>query len=93
MTIAIPDSGIAPPNPSSVVLRETGCQMLAMRYQLFDNNLEQNELIFDLCGYAFCLKPEHLRYIPVILPDPTPQKEELSYAARNVSTDYYSFEI
>jgi hypothetical protein len=93
MTIAIPDSGAAPPNPSGIVLRETGCQMLAMRYQLFDTNLQQNELAFDVCGYAFCLKPEHLRYIPVILPDPPPQKPELSYATRNVSADYYSFEI
>lgn len=93
MTIAIPDTGIAPPNPSGVVLRETGCQMLAMRYQLFDTNLQQNELLFDVCGYAFCLKPEPLRYIPVILPDPEPQNPQLSYAARKVESDFYSFEI
>ena len=93
MTIAIPDEGVSPPNPSGIVLRETGCQLLAMRYQLFDTNLMQNELAFDVCGYAFCLKPEHLRYIPVILQDPPPQKPELSYGVRKVSADYYSFEI
>jgi hypothetical protein len=93
MTIAIPDTGSAPANPSGIVLRETGCQMIAMRYQLFDTNLEQNELAFDVCGYAFCLKPENLRYIPVILEDPPTQDPNLSYAVKTVSTDYYSFEI
>ena len=93
MTIAIPDTGVSPPNPSGIVVRETGCQMIAMRYQLFDTNLEQNELAFDVCGYAFCLKPEHLRYIPVVLKDAPAQKPEFSYTARNVESDYYSFEI
>ena len=93
MTIAIPDKGVAPPNPSSVVVRETGCQMIAMRYQLFDMNLMQNEITFDVFGYAFCLKPEHLRYIPEETPDAPKQKAEYSYAVRNVESEYYSFEI
>lgn len=93
MTIAIPDTGVAPPNPSGIVIRETGCQFIAMRYQLFDTNLEENELVFDICGYAFCLKPEPLRYVPIILEDPTPQDPALSYAVKKVASDFYSFEI
>ena len=64
-----------------------------MRYQLFDTNLEENELVFDICGYAFCLKPEPLRYVPIILEDPTPQDPALSYAVKKVASDFYSFEI
>jgi len=37
------------------------------------------------------LKPANLRFEPVILPDPTPQNPNFSYATRNASTDYYSF--
>jgi len=48
-------------------------------------------LFFDRAGYAFALKPENLRYIPVTIPEPTPQKPEYSYSTRNVGTDYYNF--
>lgn len=91
MTIVIPDNGINPPNPSGIVSRANGCQMVAMRYQYVDNNLMENTLFFDRCSYAFCLKPEALRYKPVTIPVPTPQNPEYSYATRNVATDYYNF--
>lgn len=93
MTIVIPDKGSNPPNPSVMACRASGCQMVALRYQLVDNNLIQNALFFDRAGYAFALKPAHLRYQPVIVPEPIPQKPEYSYATRNSSTDYYSFNI
>jgi hypothetical protein len=91
MTIVFSDSGINPVNSSGILCREAGCQMVAMRYQYPDNFLAENNLFFDRCGYAFCLKPERLRYIPITIPDPVPQKPEYSYATRNASTDYYNF--
>ena len=91
MTIVLPDNGASPANPSGIVSRASGCQMVAMRYQLVDNNLMQNALFFDRAGYAFALKPVELRYQPVTVPAPTPQLPEYSYATRNSSTDYYSF--
>lgn len=91
MTIVIPDNGSDPANPSGMVCRASGCQMIAMRYQLVDNNLMENALFFDRAGYAFALKPADLRYEPVTVPAPTPQKEEYSYATRNAATDYYNF--
>jgi hypothetical protein len=91
MTIVFPDSGVNPVNPSGMLCRESGCQMVAMRYQYVDNYLEENAVMFDRCGYAFCLKPQRLRYVPVTIPDPVPQKPEYSYATRNASTDYYNF--
>jgi hypothetical protein len=91
MTIVIPDKGPNPSNPSGILCREYGCQMIAMRYQLVDNLLMENTLFFDNCGYAFCLKPDYLRYQPVTIPTPTPQNPEYSYATRNSTTDYYNF--
>jgi hypothetical protein len=91
MTIVIPDNGSNPGNPSGLGCRASGCQMVAMRYQLVDNNLMENALFFDRAGYAFALKPDYLRYEPVTIPVPTPQLPEYSYATRTASTDYYSF--
>jgi hypothetical protein len=65
--------------------------MVAMKYQTVDNNLIENTKFFDETGYAFSLKPANLRYQPVIIPNPTPQNPAYSYATRNSSTDYYSF--
>jgi hypothetical protein len=91
MTIVLPDNSISPANPSALLCRTYGCQMVALRYQYVDNFLEENALFFDGVGYAFVLKPANLRYTPVTIPDPTPQKPELSYATRNATTDYYNF--
>ena len=93
MTIGMPDKGPDPENPSAIVLRETGTQMLAMRYQLFDTNLEESDMMFDLQGYAFVLKPESLRYIPVVIDAPPPQKAAVSYATQPISSDFYKFDI
>ena len=91
MTIVFPDNDTNPANPSGFLTRECGCQMTAMRFQYVDNFLEENMAFFDKAGYAFCLKPANLRYIPVTIPTPTPQKPSNSYETRNVGTDYYNF--
>jgi len=91
MTIVFPDNGTNPSNPSGYLCRSYGCQMVAMRYQYVDNFLMENALFFDTCNYAFCLKPDFLRYQPVTIETPTPQDPSYSYATRNVTTDYYSF--
>jgi hypothetical protein len=93
MTIVLPNKNSNSTNPSGIVSREMGCQMVAMMYQYNDNNLQETNTFFDNCGYAFCLKPETLRNIPQNLPDPPPQNPELSYATRTVSSDYYSFQV
>jgi len=93
MTIGLPDKGTNPDNPSSIVMRETGCQMLGMRYQITDTNSAENNMFFDNHGHAFVLKPEPLRYIPVTIPAPPPQNPELSFATKTVQSDFYKFEI
>lgn len=91
MSIVLPDNISNPTNPKGLVSRSYGCQMIAMRYQYVDENLEENASYFDGIGYAFALKPANLIYQAITIPDPTPQNPQLSYATRNVTTDYYKF--
>jgi hypothetical protein len=91
MTIVLPDSGVNPDNPSGMLCRAAGCQMVAMRFQHIDNFLEENAVFFNEASYAFALKPADLRYTAATIPDPTPQVPQNSYQTRNASTDYYSF--
>jgi hypothetical protein len=93
MTIAMPNIESNPQNVNTTVVRDAGCQFIAMRYQYIDSFLEDNTAFFDESGYAFVLKPDNLRYIPVVVKDPPPQDPSLNYATRNVGTDYYNFNI
>jgi hypothetical protein len=93
ITIGMPDKGSNPNNPSSLTMRTYGVQMLALRYQTVDTNLEENDLFFDEAGHAFVLKPEKLRYIPETIPAPPDQDPNVSFATRTVSSDFYKFEI
>ena len=93
MTIGIPNKGANPSNPSSVVMREMGCQMLAMRYQNIEANVEENDIFFNENNSAFVLKPIKLRFIPVTIEAPPEQDPKLLYDTRTVKSDYYSFNI
>jgi hypothetical protein len=93
MTIVFPDNDTNPSNPSGYYTRECGCQMTAMRFQYVDNFLEENTAFFDKASYAFSLKPAYLRFIPVTIPEPTPQNPANSYQTRTVGTDYYKFDF
>lgn len=93
MTISMPDISAAPINPSAIICRETGCQMIGMCYQVNDVFLQENNQFFDQGGYAFVLKPENLRYVEVTIDAPTPPNPALSYETRTVSSQYYSFNI
>lgn len=75
MTIVLPNKGDNPNNPDTKLSRENGCQMVAMRYQLADKNLTNDTKFFNRKGYAFVLKPEHLRYKPTTAEVPPPNKE------------------
>jgi hypothetical protein len=93
MSIAMPDKGADPPNPNPIVAREMGCQMIAMIYSKFDTSLVLDTDFFNKNGGAFELKPERLRYKVIYIDDPVPQNPTLSYATRNIASDYYNFDI
>jgi len=91
MTIAMPDNGADPDNPSGIISREMGCQLVAMRYQNFDANLEESLLFFDEAGSAFVLKPERLRYKQETIQETPPNPPELNFATRTTTLPYASW--
>jgi len=93
MTIALPDTGANPPNMSGLLVRATGSQMLAMRYQVNDLYLQENNSFFDDAGYAFVLKPKVLFTKPLEIDGPTPQDPALSYETRMIVGGNRSFKI
>ena len=93
MTIVMPNNGSNPGNPSSMVCREMGCQLVAMVYQNNDVNLEENMEYFNKAGTSFVLKPNNLRYEPVYIPAPKKQDPKLSFQRREVKSQYYNFNI
>ena len=93
MSMSMPDMSAYDTNVSAALNFKYGCQWVGMCFQNFDSNMEYYDMFFDKTGHAFALKPEYLRYIPVTIPKPTPQKPENSFSTRNTSTDYYSFNI
>ena len=61
MSLVLPDIGNSPENPSAQLTRKYGCQMVAMRYQLSDERLQENINFFNQSMHAFVLKPKKLR--------------------------------
>ena len=92
MTLGTPDT-FGTENPSAVVMRECGIQFLGMRFPTFDANLQESNLFFDLAGTAFVLKPEKLRFKIVTIDPPNDPDPNLSYATREIKSDFYQFEI
>lgn len=93
MTIAMPDKGSNPSNLSGVAARLTGCQMISMRFQVDDINLQESNKFFADAGCAFVLKPKKLRYVPITVPEPPAQNPVVSYAPRTIATKNYSITI
>ena len=94
MTISLADSGSpSPTNANAFALRKSGTQMIALRFPSFDSNLMESNTFFDLNGYAFVLKPEELRYVPVTIPVPDPQNPDYNFGARNIKSNFYDYQI
>jgi hypothetical protein len=93
LSIILPDNNINPANPSGLYCRAAGCQLVAMRYQYVDSFLNENEKFFDEAGHAFSLKPDRLRGHDIKLAEPVEQRPELSYAPRQIKSDYYDLKI
>lgn len=82
LTIGLPDKGSNPECPSSILMRAYGVQLLGLRYQTVDSNVEENNVFFDDDGHAFVLKPEYLRYKTLKIPDSVPQDPKVSFKPR-----------
>ena len=85
MTICTPNEmEMSPPNPSSILCRNLGIQMVAVRYQETDVNFEEQTLFFNKENHAFVLKPAKFRYIQKCIPIPKKQDPALSFAPRKL---------
>ena len=93
MTLSLPDISPYNTNTAPALNFGYGCQWVGMCFQNFDANMQFYSLFFDKTGHAFALKPEHLRYVPVTIAEPTKQSPENSFTTRTHSTDYYSFSV
>lgn len=93
MSIAIPDVTYSTENLPFHLCIEYGIQMIGMCYQNFDSNMEICAEYFGENNSAFVLKPETLRYKPIVIDKPKPLPKSVSYAPRSVKKPYYSFKI
>jgi hypothetical protein len=86
MTICIPNEfDISPSNPSSILCRNLGIQMVAVRYQEPDVNFDEQTQFFNKENHAFVLKPAKFRYIQKCVPIPKKQDPALSFAPKKLA--------
>ena len=85
MTICLPDLSARNKNYSSALAMSYGCQMNAMSFQNFDDNLKFYVQYFDDAGSAFVLREERLRYIPTYIPEPKAQDPAVSFGTTCVN--------
>jgi Na+-transporting methylmalonyl-CoA/oxaloacetate decarboxylase gamma subunit len=84
MCLVIPDKGGRPINDGHNGPYTWGCQIAAMCFQeeARDEKLKAYEDKFSSVGYAFILKPEDLRYVPITIAPPAPPNPKASMEAR-----------
>lgn len=79
MSIVLPDLSPNNKNYPFRIALSYGVQMIALSFQNFDNYMKDYTQFFDNEGYAFVLKPENLRYLPVFINKPPDADPNLSY--------------
>jgi len=84
MCLVVPEKSGRPVNEGHNAPFTWGCQLVAMCFQepARDEKLKAYEDKFDSVGYAFVLKPEDLRYVPITIAPPTPPNPAGSMKAR-----------
>ena len=93
MSLVMPNLSESDVNPSPALGFKYGCQMMALSIQNYDASMQFYDEFFNKAGTAFVLKPEDLRYIPVTIKMPNAPPPQYSYKSRDVSADYYNFQI
>jgi len=86
MCLVIPDKGGRPINDGYNGPFTWGCQIATMCFQeeARDEKLKAYEDKFASVGYAFILKPEDLRYVPITIAPPAPPNPKASMEARPI---------
>ena len=93
MTISFPDLSNSDDNVPADIHMKYGVQFIGMCYQNYDNNLEFYESFFAENKRAFVFKTRKFTKPTINYPYTDPQDPKLSYANRDIKSDYYSFTI
>ena len=80
--LSYPDITTEGRNPNWLIHSKYGCQFTLMNFSNRDGELISYLKNFDTAQRALIVKPNHLRFFPVPLKKPTPQKKENSYEKR-----------
>jgi hypothetical protein len=88
MCLVVPEKSGRPVNDGHNASFTWGCQIVAMCFQdaARDEKLKAYEDKFDSVGYAFVLKPEDLRYVPITIGLPAPPNPKASMEGRSATT-------
>jgi hypothetical protein len=84
MCLVLPEKAGRPINDGHNGPFTWGCQIVAMCFQeeVRDEKLKAYEDKFASVGYAFILKPEDLRYVPITIAPPAPPNPKASMEAK-----------
>jgi hypothetical protein len=84
MCLVLPEKGGRPINDGHNGPFTWGCQIVTMCFQeeARDEKLKAYEDKFSSVGYAFILKPEDLRYVPIVIAPPKPPNPKASMESR-----------
>lgn len=93
MSICLPDLKSKPENYNVSIPMKYGCQMVALSFQNYDDNMKFYEKYFNGIGYSFSLKPDHLRHKPLTFTVPPRADKKLSYETKYVNKPYVSYKI
>jgi hypothetical protein len=80
-------------NVNVIAHQASGVHMIGVNFQKDDVQLRKYMDYFNNKHTAFVLKPEPMRYVPIVIPDPVPQKKELSYARKPLAGPGFKLEI
>jgi hypothetical protein len=92
-TIVTPDIGAYSPNPNISTANLLGIQFTAMNFSNQDSSYTNILNFFSESGSAFILKPADLRYTPIYIQVPNNPPPSYSFAPRQYSGRYHSFNI
>ena len=80
MTIVLPDLSVSNANYITTVPQALGCQLIAMNFQNYDQNLITYNELFEKKQSAFVPKPLQLLHTPITVQLPAPLAQLQSYA-------------
>ena len=87
MAVSVPDFSTTGKNPKWEKHAEAGCQLIYMNFSNRDGELISYIKNWDLAKRALILKPNHMRFFPIPIKTPVPQKKKLSFGERKCNPE------